>query len=230
VFIAGTNAATTVTTALTTTFTGNLTGSVASVAANGITATSLAADAINAASIKTRAITNAKFAAGAIDAAAIADNAIDAGAIAADAITAAKIAAGAIDNATFAADVGSTAYATNIIALAADKAIVNAALGTAAELAKVPKSDSTVSWNATALAAINAQLVDVVATDVIADSIPAHEARPTIAQALLLITRLLTEKAVSTTTVTINKEDGTTAALTLTLDDATNPTSITRAT
>uniref|UniRef100_A0A6M3L2M3 Uncharacterized protein n=1 Tax=viral metagenome TaxID=1070528 RepID=A0A6M3L2M3_9ZZZZ len=39
-------------------------------------------------------------------------------------ITAAAIADGAIDNATFAADVGSTAYATNILALAADKALV----------------------------------------------------------------------------------------------------------
>ena len=38
-----------------------------------------------------------------------------------DAITAAAIADAAIDNATFAADVGSTAYATNIIALAARK-------------------------------------------------------------------------------------------------------------
>ena len=66
--------------------------------------------AITAASIATGAITNAKFAAGAIDAAAIAN--------------------AAIDNATFAADVGSTAYATNIIALAADKAVVNAALAT----------------------------------------------------------------------------------------------------
>lgn len=61
--------------------------------------------------------------------------AITADSIAAGAITAAKIAAGAIDNATFAADVGSTAYATNIIALAADKAIANAALATAANLA-----------------------------------------------------------------------------------------------
>lgn len=66
---------------------------------------------------------------------AIAANAISATAIAADAITAAKIANGAIDNATFAADVGSTAYATNIIALAADKAVQNAALATAANLA-----------------------------------------------------------------------------------------------
>ncbi len=46
-------------------------------------------------------------------------------AIGANVITAASIADAAIDNATFAADVGSTAYATNIIALAADKAILN---------------------------------------------------------------------------------------------------------
>jgi hypothetical protein len=77
----------------------------------------LADDAITAAKIDTGAIVAATFAAGAIDAAAIA--------------------AGAIDNATFAADVGSTAYATNIIALAADKAVQNAALATAANLATV---------------------------------------------------------------------------------------------
>lgn len=99
-----------------------------------------------------------------------------------DSITAAAIAAGAIDNATFAADVGSTALATNMIAKAAEKAVGVAgvsltntgipaatvtalgtgsgltALATAAELAKVPKSDSNVSWNATALAAINAEV------------------------------------------------------------------------
>ena len=62
-------------------------------------------------------------------------NVITATSINADAITAAKIADNAIDNATFAADVGSTAYATNKIALAADKAIANAALATAANLA-----------------------------------------------------------------------------------------------
>ena len=46
-------------------------------------------------------------------------------AFAAGAIDAAAIAAGAIDNATFAADVGSTAYATNIIALAVNKALAD---------------------------------------------------------------------------------------------------------
>ena len=159
VFIAGSNAATSITTALTANITGNLSGAVGSVASGGIAA--------------------ASFAAGAINAAAIAD--------------------AAIDNATFAADVGSTAYATNTIAKAVEIANVQgnglaiktmtdkigtvtntggtasigailgdfanstlvtrvgAGAGQATELAKVPKSDSTVSWNATALAAINAE-------------------------------------------------------------------------
>src|SRR5574343_547425 len=105
----------------------------AAIATGAIDADAIADNAIDAGAIATGAITNAKFAAGAIDAAAIADNAIDAGAIAAGAITNAKFAAGAIDaaaiangaidNATFAADVGSTAYATNILALALRKAL-----------------------------------------------------------------------------------------------------------
>lgn len=64
VFVAGTNAATTVTTSLTTTFTGNLTGSVGSVtgavgsiAANGLTATSIATGAIDADAVATDAAT-----------------------------------------------------------------------------------------------------------------------------------------------------------------------------
>lgn len=60
-----------------------------------------------------------------ITAAAIANGAIDANTFAAGAIDAAAIANSAIDNATFAADVGSTAYATNIIALAVNKALVD---------------------------------------------------------------------------------------------------------
>ena len=53
---------------------------------------------------------------------------------------------------------------------------------------------------------------------------------PTPAQALFLIMQMLTEKSVSGTTVTTKKLDGSTTALTLTLNDATTPTSITRAT
>jgi hypothetical protein len=65
-------------------------------------------------------------------------------------------------------------------------------------------------------------------TDIIADSIPADGTRPSITQALLMVTRFLMEKSVSSTTVTINKEDGSTPSMTLTLDSATTPTSISR--
>jgi hypothetical protein len=46
----------------------------------------------------------------------------------------------------------------------------------AAELAKVPKSDSNVTWNATALASINAEVVDVLNVDTYAE--PAQGAPP----------------------------------------------------
>ena len=55
----------------------------------------------------------------------LANGSIVAATFGAGAIDAAAIAAGAIDNATFAADVGSTVYASNIIALAVRKAIDN---------------------------------------------------------------------------------------------------------
>ena len=42
--------------------------------------------------------------------------------------------------------------------------------GTIAELAKVPKSDSNVTWNATALASINAEVVDTLNTDTYAEA------------------------------------------------------------
>jgi hypothetical protein len=79
-------------------------------------------------------------------------------------------------------------------------------------------------------AQVNAEMVDVVATDVIADSVPADGSRPTMRQALLMIARFLMEKSVSGTTVTVKKEDGTTSSMTFTLDSGTSPTSITRAT
>jgi hypothetical protein len=52
---------------------------------------------------------------------------------------------------------------------------------------------------------------------------------PTLAQAVFLILQMLTEKSISSTTLTVKKLDGTTSAATFTLNDATNPTSITRA-
>lgn len=76
---------------------------------------------------------------------------------------------------------------------------------------------------------VNAELVDVLRTDTIPDSYATDGSQPTMAQAVLAIWQFLTEKSVSGTTVTVNKPDGSTAAMTFTLDSATAPTAITRA-
>lgn len=103
---------------------GNLDVNTKTITNGAITADKLGADCITNAKIADNAIAAENIAGDAITNAKIADNAIAVENLADGAITAVKIANGAIDNATFAADVGSTAYATNILALAADKAII----------------------------------------------------------------------------------------------------------
>ena len=75
---------------------------------------------------------------------------------------------------------------------------------------------------------VNAEVVDVLRTDLIPDSYSADGDQPTIAQAILAIHQFLYERAVSDTIMIVYKPDGTTAAITLTLDDATSPTSYSR--
>ncbi len=58
----------------------------------------------------------------------------------------------------------------------------------------------------------------------------ADGAAATLPQLLYMLLAVLTEASVSGTTLTANKLDGSTAAATFTINDATNPTSITRAT
>ena len=72
-----------------------------------------------------------------------------------------------------------------------------------------------------AVALFTTQLTEAYAADGVA---------PTPAQALFLIQQMLTEFAYAGTVNTVKKLDGTTTAATMTLDDATNPTSSTRAT
>lgn len=67
-------------------------------------------------------------------------------------------------------------------------------------------------------------------TQEIVESYPADAAAPTLAQAVMLTLQHLQQKSVSGTTVTIKKLDKSTTAATYTLDSATDPTSITRAT
>lgn len=66
-------------------------------------------------------------------------------------------------------------------------------------------------------------------TTAVADSLPADGSRPSVAQGILWLTRFLGERSVSGLTMTVKKEDGSTSAMTFTLDDSLNPTSITRA-
>lgn len=63
---------------------------------------------------------------------------------------------------------------------------IQSGLATTAELDKVPKSDGAVSWNATAIAAINAEIVDVLKTDVIVEMAQgAPPTTPTFEEALM---------------------------------------------
>ena len=72
--------------------------------------------------------------------------------------------------------------------------------------------------------------VSALLTTAVADSTPAEGARPSVAQGMLMVTRLLTEAVAAAGTLTVYKEDGVTPVMTFTLNDPTNPTGITRAT
>ena len=74
------------------------------------------------------------------------------------------------------------------------------------------------------------QITNSVLTTQFTESYSTDGAAPTLTQAVMLIQQYLTEKAISGTTLTINKLDGTTPAATLTLDSGSAPTSATRAT
>jgi hypothetical protein len=68
-----------------------------------------------------------------------------------------------------------------------------------------------------------------VLTVALTESYAADGAAPTLAQAVFAIQQFLQEKAISGTTLTVKKLDGSTTAMTFTLSDATTPVSVTRA-
>src|SRR3990172_8389571 len=111
--------------------------------------------------------------------------------------------------------------AADIIAVKADTAAVLADTGTdGVVVAAASKTDYALS---------NAG-VDALFVRALTEAYAADGAAPTVAQALFAIQQFLQERVVSGTTVTVKKLNGTTTAMTFTLDDATTPTSITRAT
>ena len=73
-------------------------------------------------------------------------------------------------------------------------------------------------------------LIAAIMTTQMTEDYATDGAAPTPAQSLMLIQQVLTDFVISGTTLTVRQVDGSTTALTLTLDDATNPTAATRAT
>jgi len=111
--------------------------------------------------------------------------------------------------------------AADIIAVKADTAAVLADTGTdGVVVAAASKTDYALS---------NAG-VDALFVRALTEAYAADGAAPTVAQVLFATQQFLQERVVSGTTVTVKKLNGTTTAMTFTLDDATTPTSITRAT
>jgi len=146
----------------------NITAGTITTATNVTTLNGIANDVITAASIATDAFTSDAFAADSIDAAAIKADAVTK--IQTGLATPTNITAGTITTATnvttlngiandviTAASIATDAISSDAIAATAVTEL-QAGLATSAELAKVPKSDSNVSWNTTALAAINAEV------------------------------------------------------------------------
>ena len=74
-----------------------------------------------------------------------------------------------------------------------------------------------------------AKVADILTT-ALSEAYAADGAAPTLSEAVFLIMQHLSESSISGTTKTVKKLDGSTSAATFTLDDATTPTSITRAT
>ena len=74
------------------------------------------------------------------------------------------------------------------------------------------------------------QIANGVLTSAMTESYAADGSAPTLTQAMMLALQHLSESSISGTTKTVKKLDGSTTAATFTLDDASNPTSITRAT
>lgn len=113
--------------------------------------------------------------------------------------------------------------------LAAIDSLATGILADTAEIGAAGAGLTAIPWNASWDAQVESEVADALEAT-IADSIPADGSRPSVKQALYMLTQFMLEKSVSGTTVTVKKPDGTTALFTLTLDDATSPASITRAT
>jgi hypothetical protein len=232
---------------------GNVTGSVGSVAAGGISASSLAADAITAAKIAADAVAEIQSGLSTLDAAGVRtavglasanldtqltaiDDYLDTEVAAikakTDNLPAAPAATGDIPSAASIADAvwdeATTSHTTSGTFGEQVKTDIDAILVDTAEIGAAGAGLTAVPWNASWDAEVQSEVADAL-EEAVADSIPADGSRPSVKQALYMLTQFMVERSVSSTTVTVKKPDGSTSLFTLTLNDATSPTSITRA-
>lgn len=98
-------------------------------------------------------------------------------------------------------------------------------------LTAIDEDSTTLDIDAAVTAAVPtaATIATAVLTTAMTESYNTDGSTATLAQALYVIMQTLTEHAISGTTWTVKKLDGSTTALTLTLNDATTPTGVTRA-
>lgn len=89
--------------------------------------------------------------------------------------------------------------------------------------------DTTTDLPAQITALNNVSIADILASQ-LTESYAADGVAPTLSQAIFLIQQILGDFAIAGTTLTVRKIDGSSTAATFTLDDATNPTALTRAT
>ena len=182
----------------------------------------MAADVVTAAAIANGAIDAATFASGAIDNAAIAADAIGSSELAASAVT--EIQSGLATSAAVATLQTSVDTVDDFVDT--EVAAILAAVDTEVGAIKTKTDQLTF----TVANSVDATVGSLGANAITAASLAADGALPTVRQALYMIVQFLLERIVSGTTVTVKKVDGTTTLMTLTLDSATTPTSITRTT
>ena len=112
----------------------------------------------------------------------------------------------------------------------ADLDTITGADGTTLATSQGNYAPNKVVPDAAGVAPTAAENFTAVLTTALTESYAADGAAPTLAQAIFLVQQSLHEFAISTTTRTVKKLDGSTTAATFTFDDATSPTSSTRAT
>lgn len=139
---------------------------------------------------------------------------------------------GNVGSPTTANDLSGTNIKTNQVVASVTGAVGSVGAGgiAAASFAAGAIDASAIAANAIGASELNSDVItDIWQGTAITEAYAADGAAATPAQLLYMIWALLAEKSISTTTVTVKKLDGSTQAMTFTLDDATTPTSITRA-